>query len=48
MSYMQGIDRDRNVNEGMMWLKKAADQGEKEAASELGPYYEEFVQYSDS
>ena len=48
MSYMQGIDRDRNVNEGMMWLKKAADQGEKEAASELGSYYEEFGQYSDA
>lgn len=48
MSYMQGIDRDRNVNEGMMWLKKAADQGEKEAASELGAYYEEFGQHADA
>lgn len=45
MSYMQGIDRDRDIDKGMMWLKKAADQGEKEAANELGTYYEDFGQY---
>ena len=48
MSYMQGIDRDIDIDKGMMWLKKAADQGEKEAASELGAYYEEFGQHADA
>lgn len=48
MSYMQGIDRDKDIKKGMMWLKKAADQGEKEAAGELGAYYDEFGQYVDA
>lgn len=48
MSYMQGIDRNRDIDKGMIWLKKAADQGEKEAASELGSYYEEAGLYSDA
>lgn len=48
MSYMQGIDRERNIDKGLLWLKKAADQGEKEAAGELGTYYDDFGLYSEA
>lgn len=48
MSYMQGIDRERNIDKGLFWLKKAADQLVKEAAGELGAYYDEIGQYSEA
>lgn len=48
LSYIRGIDREKNIDKGMMWLKKAADQGEREAAGELGAYYDDFQQYSEA
>ncbi len=42
MSYMEGIDRSRNVDEGMKWLKKSADQYLPEAMGEFGSYCSDF------
>ena len=41
MAPIQGIDMQRNFSEGMNWLRKAADQGDAEAASEFGSYLNE-------
>ena len=42
MSYMEGIDRTKNVDEGMKWLKKSADQYLPEAMGEFGSYCSDF------
>lgn len=43
MALIQGIDMQRNFSEGMNWLRKAADQGDAEAASEFGSYLNELA-----
>lgn len=48
LSYIRGIDREKDIDKGLIWLKKAADQGEKEAAGELGSYYDEFARYAEA
>lgn len=42
ISYLEGIDREKNVDEGMRWLKKAADQYLPEAMGEFGTYCSDF------
>lgn len=42
MSYLEGIDRAKNVDEGMKWLKKSADQKLPEAMGEFGSYCSDF------
>lgn len=42
MSYLEGIDRNKNIDEGMKWLKKAADQFLPEAMGEFGSYCSDF------
>lgn len=42
ISYLEGIDRDKNVEEGMKWLKMAADQNLPEAMGEFGTYCSDF------
>ena len=42
ISYMEGIDRNKNIDEGMKWLKKAADQFLPEAMGEFGSYCSDF------
>lgn len=42
MSYLEGIDRTKNVDEGMKWLKKSADQYLPEAMGEYGSYCSDF------
>ena len=39
MSFMQGIDVIQDINEGVIWLKKAANKNDPEALGELGYYY---------
>lgn len=48
MALMQGIDVQRNTSEGMSWLRKSANQGDAEAAGELGSYLEEAGQYNEA
>lgn len=42
MSYLEGIDRSKDVNEGMKWLKKSAEQYLPEAMGEFGSYCSDF------
>lgn len=42
MSFLEGIDRVKNVDEGMRWLKKSADQYLPEAMGEFGSYCSDF------
>lgn len=48
ISYIRGIDRNKNIDKGIIWLKKSADKGLKDALGELGAYYLELGNYSDA